>query len=348
MLVLTSSDVLQVVTSSANAVDAISCYSDTTTALFTPGRQSATIAAATTTPLISAPAAGTQRNVTNVRIFARGGANTLTIRYNTGSNFDLGTFALASGETLEYENGAGWRVLDAAGQLKTNVSGAGRFLRQTLVTATASPFALLAATTSVRVRLCGGGGGGGGVPVNAVNAASAGSGGNAGGVVDFFTAQTVSFVFAIGAAGTTGAGAAGGAGGNTTATVGGVALSATGGNGGGVGVTGAVNAQVAPGASVTGSGAGAQLINGQRGDAGQVIQTGAAAATIKAIGGAGANSEFGSGGPAVQAGAAAAAAAGSAAVGFGAGGGGAASGSGGATQAGGAAAGGWMIVWEYS
>lgn len=346
-----TSDIIRIVTSAAVALDITAQFVDHTAAAYTPGRQNTIVTTATTTTILSAPAASTQRSLKHLNMNARGGAQTVTVEYFDGTTATrIDAFSVLAGETIEYTDTVGWRVRDANGSLKmTTASTPGCFLRTTLVTATASPFVLLAATRTVRVRLGGGGGQGGGAPVNAASNASSGSGGNSGGVVDFTGAQSGSFVYAIGAAGSgAGAGLAGTAGGATTATVAGVALSASGGPGGQILATGATNGIVQPSAAVTGTGVGAQLISGKRGQVGLRVQTGAAAVTTQGVGGAGADSEFGSGGPEVQAGAAGAVAAGNAATGFGAGGGGAASGSAGAAQVGGVGVGGWMVVEEYT
>lgn len=139
MLVLESTDLIEVLTSTANALDVAGFYADNTAAAFTPDKQVTTIAAIATTTVIGAPAAATTRNVSNLGFFARGGANTLTVRFNNGAAFVLVLVALASGERLEYENGAGWRVLDPSGQFKQSIAaGAGSIALTSLATQAAN------------------------------------------------------------------------------------------------------------------------------------------------------------------------------------------------------------------
>lgn len=347
-----TSDILRVITSSANAIHVQSNWIDHTSTAYTPGRTNTVIAAAATTTITPAPAASTQRSVKHIVIDCVGTTNAVTVQYFDGATaFQLFSVALVQGDQLSYTDTDGWKIMDGSGNQKVttgSVLATGGFLRRTLVTATASPFALLSGTRTVRVRMQGGGGQGGGAPVNAANNAGAGTGGNAGGIVDFTGAQTVSFVFAIGAAGSgAAAGAAGTAGGATTATVAGVALSATGGPGGTVQATGAVTLATDSPAAVTGSGAGAQLIEGKRGESARVLQNAVATTTIIAVGGKGGDGEYGNGGAENLKGSATSVA-GKAASGLASGGGGALSPTGGASVAGGAATGGWMLVEEFS
>lgn len=353
----TTSDIIRVITSAATAVHVQANWVDHTASAYTPGRTNTVIAAAATTTVIASPAASTQRSVKHLSICAIGGVNGVTVQFFDGATaYSYSTLALFAGDELQYTDTHGWRVMDGSGNEKvtvgtTTVTAPGGLLRRTLVTATASPFALLAATKSVRVRLQGGGGAGGGSVATGATTASAGTGGNAGGIVDFFAAQTTSFVFAIGAAGAPGAiGAAGGAGTATTATVGGVALSATGGPGGlPLAAASAATAIIQPPAAVTGTGVGAMLTEGKRGAPGEVFQTGAAAATAVAVGGRGGDGELGNGGPEVIDGTGVGGTAGLAGTGFGSGGSGAAGAS--ATSpalSGGAGIGGWMLVEEFS
>lgn len=347
MINLTStSDILRLVTSTAVALDVHADWVDHTSAAYTPGRTNTVITTATTTTVVASPAASTQRSIKHLIICARGGANTVTVQHFDGAtSVQMHSFPMTAGEVLEYTDTDGWRTLDASGNIQTTMVGSGGLLKATLVTATASPFVLDPRTRSVLVEMWGGSGAGGGAPINAANNASAGTGGNCGGYVRFLGAQSGSFVYAIGAAGTVGAaGAVGGNGGNTTATVAGVALTATGGTGGQVLATGTGNGETAPAAAVSGTGAGAELLSGPRGENALRIQTGAASTTVAAQGGRGAENPngLGTGGPSrfITGG-------GNAATGLASGGGGACSLSGAAAQVGGAATGGAMRVWEY-
>lgn len=125
MIVLTTtSDIIRLVTSAAVALDVNASYADNTTSSYTPGKQNTAISTATTTTVVSAPAASTQRGVKRLSAHARGGANTVTAEFFDGTTaFRLLSVALGAGETLEYEDAHGWRVLSALGEIKTTFSG---------------------------------------------------------------------------------------------------------------------------------------------------------------------------------------------------------------------------------
>lgn len=120
MIVLTTtSDVLRVATSAALALDVHASYVDNTAATYTPGRQNTAITTATTTTVLGAPGAATQRGLKKLSAVARGGANTVTVEYFDGAAATrLVSVALAASETLEYEDAHGWRVLTVDGAMK--------------------------------------------------------------------------------------------------------------------------------------------------------------------------------------------------------------------------------------
>lgn len=119
MIALTSTDVVRVTTSSANALAAFATYADNTTSAFTPGREAHAISSAATTTVVSSPASSTQRNLEALILNAKGGANTVTVEFFDGSTaYQLVSVALGSDETLAYEDGTGWRVLTALGEVK--------------------------------------------------------------------------------------------------------------------------------------------------------------------------------------------------------------------------------------
>lgn len=124
MIVLSSTDSIRVVTTSANAVDVVAAHAVNAAAAFTPTPQATAIAAAATTTVVTAPAATTQANISHLSFRAKGGANTLTVQFFNGTAFEIVSVALASGERLEYENGKGWSTYDAAGQFKQSIAAA--------------------------------------------------------------------------------------------------------------------------------------------------------------------------------------------------------------------------------
>lgn len=131
MIVLTNPDVLRVSTSAATGVDVVVSYVDTNATTTTSGRQLTNIAAAATTTVLAAPAAGTERVIKQVHIQAEGGAQNMGVRITTGvTNFLLfgnasTLLALARGDTLQYTDTEGWRVMNAAGKIVFDVPTGG-------------------------------------------------------------------------------------------------------------------------------------------------------------------------------------------------------------------------------
>lgn len=340
MIILASaSDLLRVVTSSANALDAhVSLVTNSTTA-YTPLRVNTAIAAAATTSIAFGPAASQQRHVKYVSLNARGGANTVTVEHFDGAtSIRLCSVTLQAGETLEYNDPTGWLVKDATGATKTTGVGAGRLLRAPqVVLATNAAFAHPTGTNMLVVRGVGSGGGGGGCQ----NVAGAcGSGGNSGnwGTKTFTNINGTSNI-TIGAAGTTGSGVAGGNGGDCTFVHNGVTLNLRGGVGGTIlagAATNVAGVQNAANAASVGED------SGSLGETGNVAMR-TTAATTGAKGGQGGSNPYGNGGDGVTF----ATGNGGAARGRGAGGGGAAA-IAATAGTGGAATAGMFIIEEYS
>lgn len=120
MIVLsTTSDILRLATSTSASLDVHASFVDNTLNTFSPSRQNTTVITATTTTVVSSPATTTQRGVKHLSAHARGGANTVIVEHFDGSNaYRLANVSLLSGETLEYEDGEGWRVRTADGSFK--------------------------------------------------------------------------------------------------------------------------------------------------------------------------------------------------------------------------------------
>lgn len=343
IILATVSDVIRLVTSSANALDVHASWVDNQTATatpYTPGRTNTAIAAAATTTVLAAPAASTQRQLKKLTACARGGANTVTAQFFDGTTaYQALSVALASGETLEYEDGAGWLVRDATGALKTTGVGPGRLIRKPQVLTAGTTYNPPAGCNAIRVRLLAGGGGGGGTTSVAVSAA-VGAGGASGGYAEkYYANPPAACTYAIGAGGTAGAatGGTGGTGGNTTFTDGTTLVTANGGLGG----TGEAGGTVA--AAVLGGAAPAVSTNGDLNGTGAPGQQGNRITGLVGGSGAGASSPFGGGGNGLIA-----QGAGNAATGFGSGGGGGCTLNGGAAVTGGAGSPGAIIVEEYT
>lgn len=125
MILLTATDEsLELVTTAAVSTDWVTSAADITTTAFTPVSSQGNVAIATTTTLVAAPAASTQRQIKLLTIRNAGGANqTVTIQKNKAATVRKlsGDVVLAPGEVLEYLDGRGFVVLDPLGGLKAGV-----------------------------------------------------------------------------------------------------------------------------------------------------------------------------------------------------------------------------------
>lgn len=141
-----TTDKLQLVTSSAANVDAVTSFVDNNSGAVTPGVQGTTIAAAATTDICAAPGASTYRAVVTVNIRNRHAAtaNTVTVQQVIGaSTFELIKVTLAAGQSLQWVESVGWGVYDATGAFLTTMA------RPSIqLTSPANP-ALTASTTGV-------------------------------------------------------------------------------------------------------------------------------------------------------------------------------------------------------
>lgn len=155
MLILTATNqAIELVTSSAATTYVRAHFSDfVTTPAFTHGRsQVAAIASATTTTIVSAPAASTSRRLKQLSIVNRHASlsQTVTVQVDeAGTNFPiLMDITLAPGEGLFYEEGKGWYVLDSSGRLKTRdlVSGGAVAMQQPAIWTNATRSAVRAVT----------------------------------------------------------------------------------------------------------------------------------------------------------------------------------------------------------
>lgn len=125
MLLLTATNhTLEVTTSSTSAVDVSGSYVDITSTTFTPGSQVAAITTATTTTIVSAPAASTQRQVKEISFKNKGTAsNTLTIKKDVGgTEYVLFSASLNPNDSIQYTDGEGFKVFDVGGRIKVTDS----------------------------------------------------------------------------------------------------------------------------------------------------------------------------------------------------------------------------------
>lgn len=113
MLLLTSTSQSLVLTStSTDQLDYTVSYVDITTSAFTPNSSQGSIATATDTTIVSAPASSTQRQIKYISIYNAGAAATdITISKKVSSNkYNTLTVNLAVGSTLQYVDSSGYQV----------------------------------------------------------------------------------------------------------------------------------------------------------------------------------------------------------------------------------------------
>ena len=325
-------------TVTANQLPFICSYSDISATAVTPGEIDGQTNGVTAVDLVPSPLVGIQRYIKNMTIYnADTAAATVTVRYNNNSTLrTLAKVILQIGESLLWDGT--FKVLDATGSIKTVLSGKGRWLKTTVLTA-GTMFTAGPETSSIFLRLQGGGAGGGGC-TSVSSAAGAGGGGGAGSYAEktFTVAPNTNYTYSIGAAGAGVSGAAGANGGNTTFIVGGITVTAPGGTGGILGTAAATLTARAGGAG------GAISTNGDLNAAGENGAPGIVLIVATPIGksGNGGGSVFGRGGLGITA-----VGNGNAAIGFGAGGGGALTGAS-AVRTGGSGVGGCIVVDEYA
>lgn len=135
LLLTTTSDKLQVVTDASAAVKVHASWIDNASGVISAGRtNTASIASATTTDVVAAPAASTVRNVKflSARNDHASTSVTVTIQHTDGANAEpVWKGALAAGESVNFNEGQGWQVLDSAGLPKAAATKLDLVLRVT-------------------------------------------------------------------------------------------------------------------------------------------------------------------------------------------------------------------------
>lgn len=130
MLLLTStSDLLQVVTSGVVTTDVHASYVDiNTSGTVTPGRTNTAITTATTTTVVGSPGSSTYRTVKSLHIRNRHAttAQTVTVQHTDGTTVvEMISVQLPAGYVLHYDEGAGFEILDSFGRSLQNSSNNG-------------------------------------------------------------------------------------------------------------------------------------------------------------------------------------------------------------------------------
>ncbi len=116
--ILETTDSIEIITSTAAAVDYNCSWTDNTTTAFTPGKTAGAISSATTTTVVAAPAASTQRSVQNCtfRNTSTTTANALTVQRDvSATNRTMYAATLAPGEVLTVTQEGEFKILAANG-----------------------------------------------------------------------------------------------------------------------------------------------------------------------------------------------------------------------------------------
>lgn len=121
MIILDStSKKLELVTTVAGSIDFLTAYIDHTSTEATPKASDGNISTATTTDIVSAPAASTQRQVMYISIRNKNSSQEITFRFDiSGTKRELIKITLATNELLEFTEGIGWKIYDKNGRVKT-------------------------------------------------------------------------------------------------------------------------------------------------------------------------------------------------------------------------------------
>jgi hypothetical protein len=112
-----TTDSLEVVTSSASAIDYVVSYVDYTSSTATPGAAAGSITTATTTTFVPAPGAAAQRQLKHVSFRNRGTtSNTLTFQKDvSGTNYEMFSVTLGPKESLVIDSEGERRVYGGDG-----------------------------------------------------------------------------------------------------------------------------------------------------------------------------------------------------------------------------------------
>jgi len=114
-----TTEILEMTTTAAVSTDYYVSYADITTSAFTAGASDGNINTATTTTILAAPGASTQRQVKYVAIRNRSttSSQTVTIKHDTSGTerYITADVVLSAGETLTYTQDLGWVVKNKNG-----------------------------------------------------------------------------------------------------------------------------------------------------------------------------------------------------------------------------------------
>jgi hypothetical protein len=116
MILSTSSQTLNLTTSSTSEIDVTVSYLDITSTTLTPASQDSQIVTATSTQICDAPSTSTQRQIKTITLLNVGTAsNSITIVKTTGVVLTLYKTALQAGQSAVYSIDGGWQRFDSNG-----------------------------------------------------------------------------------------------------------------------------------------------------------------------------------------------------------------------------------------
>lgn len=128
MILSATTHALELVTSTTSAINYVVSWTDidkSAATATTPGSNQGATSSATDTTIVAAPGASVYRVITSLTLVNTGAAaNVVTVQKDVSGTEHPVTPAttLQPGESLTYEDGAGWRTLDKNGRLKTTAT----------------------------------------------------------------------------------------------------------------------------------------------------------------------------------------------------------------------------------
>lgn len=123
LLLASTSDKVQIVTTTTADIDVHASYVDLDSGTVTPGRKNTKINTAATTDVVLSPAGTAIRNLKTLQIanVHASASNVVTIQHTDGTNVvQIESVTLLAGERIAYREGIGTRLIDATGVEKTS------------------------------------------------------------------------------------------------------------------------------------------------------------------------------------------------------------------------------------
>jgi hypothetical protein len=113
---------LELITSNAVSIDWTSSWVDVTTSSYTPSGSEGNISIATTSAIVPAPGANTQRGVKSISIYNKGSsAQTITLVKDVGgTEYTQFKTTLSPQENLQFSDNDGFVIFDSFGRIKTS------------------------------------------------------------------------------------------------------------------------------------------------------------------------------------------------------------------------------------